>query len=137
MNHPKSIYPAKTHVTLKDVHICPCCNLIKSIYSFIDPVHFTTQRICNECRTLYNIPLSSSSLYSPLSSQSNQATKKQITTKVKQTTQQSFVHVVPYSSWSVVSPQKAQKLKNVYYARLIFHRIVFTTNSSIQFAHSQ
>ena len=46
-------------------------------------------------------------------SQANQATKKQITTKVKQTMQQSFVHVVPYSSWSVVSHQKAQKLKNV------------------------
>ena len=124
-----NICPAKTTVTLKGMHICPCCNLIRSIYSFIDPIHYTSHVICNECRSRSKIAIAltktSQSCKEPLLSKpSNESANKKSTKGVKKSIQQLSVNVVPHSSWSAVSPQKAQKMKNVVEAKLIHHRLV-------------
>ena len=106
----------------QEANICPSCNLLKNTYSFIDPVLFTYNTICNDCRneflqsvaSKYNLTYSAT-----MTTSSRRGISK---SKLKQSYLQMALQAIPHSTWSAVTPQKAQKLKNVYKAKLVFHR---------------
>lgn len=127
MNQNLNLKPLRNSSHYQDLNICPSCNLLKSIYSFIDPVHFTCNVICNDCMnsclnslaSKYNLKNLAKSDSSSSTSRSRQ---KVSDSKAKQSNHSNQV-IVPQSSWSVVSSQKATKMKNVCKAKLIHHRL--------------
>ena len=134
MNQNWNLKPLRNSSHYQDLNICPSCNLLKSMYSFIDPVHFTCNAICNDCMnsclnslaSKYNLKNLAKSDSSSSTSRSRQ---KVSDSKAKQSNHSNQV-IVPQSSWSVVTPQKAQKLKNVYNAKLVFHRFYSSVSPS-------
>lgn len=134
MNQPAKLRAAHTPTTMRDYHICPCCNLIRNIYSFIDPRNFSCNVICNNC--LFGLSsFTQNNLYSttvyPSTQPSTQTIKNQTVKKTTNTNQQIHSGTVLVSSWSVVPIAKDHKQKNVYTARLIHHRLYKKYCSSI------
>lgn len=111
---------------LLDYNICPCCNLLKSVYSFIDPYYFTTCLICNDCRkdtvksSISQKKQDNKSLHQKPISKEIQILKNDEKNKNKK---QTYNICTPQSKWYVVPTLKAQRLKKVYEAKLLFHRL--------------
>lgn len=118
---------AKIATAPLDYNICPCCNLLKSVYSFIDPYYFTSYIICNDCRR--NNWLSSVSpsqqynqLYPQNATQNTASNIKKENNKKIPIKPKSF-YCIPTSKWSAVSEKRAENMKIVYKAKLVYHRL--------------
>ena len=117
----------KISTQLLDCNICPCCNLLKSVYSFIDPVYFTTCLVCNDCRrdriisSISQKKQDSKSIYQESISKEIKDVKKD--TSKKNIKKQKYNFCTPQSNCYIVPTLKAQRLKKVYEAKLLFHRL--------------
>ena len=135
MNRFDYLEQAKRIPQCQRMTICPCCNLLKNVYSFIDPVHFTQNTICNDCYSQYARKGTSLTrkwyvdVVYPDDSMSNSKRRK-ISSNLRKDLVSRSLSVIPNSVWNVVSIQKSQKLKNVFTAKLVHHRLYRSDISS-------
>ena len=96
------------------------------MYSFIDPYYFTTCLICNDCRkdtvksSISQKKQDNKSLHQKPISKEIQIVKND---EKKKNKKQTYNICTPQSKWYVVPTLKAQRLKKVYEAKLLFHRL--------------
>lgn len=128
MNSRTTCISPKISISSNDIRICPCCNLLKTTYDFIDPIYFNNNVICNECRAkngnkmvLLNLSQESGTFSSSTTISSKQ--RRIVRDRYRDYVYQLAMMTVPHSTWYTVSPQKSQRLNNIYEAKLIHHRL--------------
>ena len=115
-------------ISSNGTRMCPCCNLLKTTYDFIDPIYFNNNAICNECRArnenkMVILNLSQESATYPSRTTISSKQRKIVRDRYKDYVYQLAMKTVPHSTWYTVSPQKSQRINYIYEAKLIHHRL--------------